>query len=795
MPRVLSDLVLRLLEKMPERRYGSAQSLLADLREADARLDETGAIAPFDLGLVDLDRQLPLPERLFGREAERAALAAAWQRARRGPFQVLVVSGEAGIGKSALVHELGDKVVAQGGRTLTGKADITRRHTPHAPLRDAFRDVAASLDGARGRRIAAALGAGARSLGDLVPGLERVTGEPPPLLAVDPVQRDDRLLLAVRAFLGGLATADEPLLLFIDDLQWADAATLEVLASLVAGGSDLGPVLLVLACRPEETAAVEAARTLVAAVAAGAPTQLVLNVPPLPLEVVQTLFAETFHVDAPATRALAELLVGKTAGNPLFLRRLLRFLQQAGLLSRDPGTGVWGWDPAQIAAVQVTDNVVELLTLTLRTLPDPVQQLLGVAACVGRNIPLALLAAAHGQPEEATARALAPAVAERLVRPGGDGRSFVFVHDRVLQAVYTSLPEDRRRTLHLRLGRALLAETPDGGPDERLFAIVDQLGRAGDRLTDGERIRLAELCLRAGDRARDASAWVPALDHHRRGIEHLGADGWRTHPALAAALHRNALAGAYIVGNLPVAAELFEAAVAHAPSAADRAPFYATRVWAGIARGAADEGVRAGREGLALFEDAVPATTADAAEAGARELAMVEVNLAGRPIDRLVDAPPMQGRAELAQMELLTALNSAAFVVAPPLRPFVVGRMVNLTLRHGPGPGVHAGLRGPCNPPAAAAGRVRARRRPGPPGAGPGREARRPGVALPCPGQLRRPGATVARTAARHPALAAPGPGDRPAGRGHAPRRLGAGDRGGRPVLPGGRAVAHPGRD
>ena len=202
-----------------------------------------------------------------------------------------------------------------------------------------------------------------------MPGLERVTGEPPPLLAVDPVQRDDRLLLAVRAFLGGLATADEPLLLFIDDLQWADAATLEVLASLVAGGSDLGPVLLVLACRPEETAAVEAARTLVAAVAAGAPTQLVLNVPPLPLEVVQTLFAETFHVDAPATRALAELLVGKTAGNPLFLRRLLRFLQQAGLLSRNPGTGVWGWSAVLIAAVQVTDNVVELLTLTLRTLP------------------------------------------------------------------------------------------------------------------------------------------------------------------------------------------------------------------------------------------------------------------------------------------------------------------------------------------------------------------------------------------------------------------------------------------
>ncbi|MBZ4421747.1 ATP-binding sensor histidine kinase [Myxococcus sp. RHSTA-1-4] len=703
-PEALSGIVLKLLAKMPEERYQSAESLRLDLLEAQRRWRGAGRVGPFELGRHDIAQALIVPETLYGREHESAALWRALERARSGASARVLVEGPAGIGKSTLVERLRRKVEDEGqGRFISGKFDELHGNLPYAPLLEAFRRLLRTLLAtpaglpAWKRSLREALGTNARVLTDVLPELEQLLGRQPPVPTLEPLESENRFLLTFQAFVQALAEEARPLVLFLDDLQWADSASLRLLRGL-AMAPDLHHVLLVCAFRDEELKPGHPLARALADIAGADALVEHLHLAPLDTEALTALCAEALRSPPERVRPLATRVWQKTAGNPFFVGRFLRHLHQAGLLTYDVERGAWEWDLAGVERSGVTENVVELMVLAIRRLPERTQRVLKVAACFRDRVDLWLLSALVDQPAGETAGALWSALREGLLVPQGEGPRFTrpqdvdaplvqeasyrFVHDRVRQAAYSLLSRDERQVLHLQLGRRLGEALSESEPDERLFEVVDHLNLGAAGVKDAaERLRLAGLNARAGRRARAAAAFGPALAYLTRGLELLPQDAWRSHPELALRLHREAAECAYATGHHARAEALIQEALAHTASRFEQADLYNLLVLACTAHRAYSEAFHWGRQGLRLFGLELPEH--DVPEALSAELAEVERNRRGRSLEELLAAAPMHESEQLACVRLLASLGSPAFFSNPALFSFIRVRTLNLTLQHG----------------------------------------------------------------------------------------------------------------
>jgi predicted ATPase/signal transduction histidine kinase len=688
-PVVLSAMVLKLLAKMPEDRYQSASALAVDLAEARARLDATGTIAPFELARSERTPELVPTGRLYQRESERARLRGAWERAVLGERNLALLSGPAGVGKSILAAELGRRIEEGGGGLLAGKFDRSGRPAPYAAVAEATADRVGDLlaapdaerEAAR-QRLREALGSNAGLMIELCPELHRLLGDQEPVPPLGPVESETRFLLTFQAFLRSLAGADRPMAILLDDVQWADLATLRLLRFL-AIDADLPRLLLVLAARTEELAADHPVAALLARVAeAGTPVERI-DVAPLEEAALTDLCGDLLQCDASRARSLAQLLRRKSGGNPLFVWQLLHYLHGQGLLSRDPGRSSWSWDPARIESVQVTDNVADLLVAALGGLSPEVQLVARAASCLGRVVAPELISAVTELSPEAAGRALVTAVEQGLlVRMAG---GFAFVHDRVAQAADALLTEPERQRFHRRAGRHLLAGCTERELDDRVFVIADHMHRAGPIGDEpGERIGLVELNLRAARKARRSSAPGPAMVYLERGIALLPEDAWRTHHPLAFALYSQAIEGATFTGQAATADRLFAETLARADSVLEKASLYDVCLRAAIVHGKREEALRLGREGLHLLGIGLPASESDPAIA--HELTALAERLRARPIEELRRAPAMEDPVALLCMQLIGHLVSGTYATFPNLSAFLVARRINLSLVHGPAP-------------------------------------------------------------------------------------------------------------
>ncbi|WP_437624289.1 protein kinase domain-containing protein [Sorangium sp. So ce1151] len=550
-PEVVSAIAMRLLEKSPEQRYQTGEGAARDLERALEALRETGEIRPFPLGARDWENRIRRPSWLFGREREQQALREALARARGGATELALFSGPSGVGKSALLGALRDEARLAGGLFAAGKFDRLQRGTPHAALAQAFRAIARRRlsDSAEALErwttaARAALGANARILVDMAPELARILGEPPALLEVSPAEAKHRFQLTVQRFVRATATAEHPLVLFIDDLQWADAPSLALLEA-IATDPEIGHLLLLGAYRDGEVdgappaRALPPLRALVEATRASGRRAEVRALGPLDEQALVEMVDDMLRGAGNEVRALCSLVRAKTDGSPFFVEQFLRALHEQRLLLRDTYTGRWYWEAERIERAAVTDNVVALLTEKMGRLPEEPRRMLVAGACVGADFEASLVSAAAGLPPEALRRAAEALLQEGLLVAAseGEGEAYAFVHDRVQQAAYELPGGDERPGLHLALARALDRRWSARGGDAELFALVHHYLRAAGHLREAaERRRAAERCLAAGLRAKAASAYAEAVRFLRAGRELLGADGGAADDSGAAAV-------------------------------------------------------------------------------------------------------------------------------------------------------------------------------------------------------------------------------------------------------------------
>ncbi len=681
-PRLLSGIVLKLLSKMPEARYQTATALAADLGEARERWRVARSIEPFELGSLDLALELPLPEKLYGRERELAELRAAVERVTTGPRELLLIAGDAGIGKSALVQELRDDLLgrplqpstesrprAEGrGRFISGKFDLRGANAPFASLIEALRGLVGELKeetaerrGFYRARILQAVGDHGRVLTELLPDLEDLIGVQPAPTPLEPFEAQTRLHVTLQAFVQVFATAGKPLVIFLDDLHWADAASLEALRAL-ATDPDGKHMLLLGAFRPRDVGPGHPLARFEAALRRARTPATRVDLAPLTERAVQALLSDALAATPARVAPLAELLSRKTAGNPFFLRQILGTLHKTGLLSFDLRERRWRWGIAHIERVGITENVVELLLGAIRRLPEETRELLPLAACIGKVAGLGMLVSISDRSEIETRAALEPAFREGLLVADAEPGKYRFVHDRIQQAAYSLLSEPQREELHLRIGRVLVARSV-AKLEDATFEATDQMNLGSGVLTlADEKLDLARLNHRAALKAKASTAFGPALAYLRSGLAILPAGAWEAEPDLTMLLQREAAECAYLTGDYVLSDELVEDALAHATSPAPRIDLYNLRIVSATARAAWQEALDHGRRALAELGYALSfASGRDIEPAIAEEKRAVDALLGGRSPEILRDLPLMTDPTDQSILRLLVNLSHPAW--------------------------------------------------------------------------------------------------------------------------------------
>ena len=531
-PTSVSAITMKLLSKTVEERYQTAAGVESDLRRCLSDWETLGCVQDFALGAHDTPDRFMIPEKLYGRDREVGTLLTAFDRVVAGGRPELVlVSGYSGIGKSAVVNELHKPLVPPRGLFASGKFDQYKRDIPYATLAQAFQSLIRPLlskteEGLRKWRDALreALDPNGLLMVELVPELKHIIGEQPPVPELPPQEAQRRFQLIFRRFIGVFARPEHPLALFLDDLQWLDAATLDLLEDLLTR-TDLQHLLLIGAYRDNEVNATHPlVRKLDAICQAGAALQdIVLT--PLGRDDLSQLLADSLHCEPERAAPLAQLIHEKTTGNPFFAIQFISALADEGLLTFEYGEGRWVWDLRRIHAKGFTDNVVELMVGKLNRLPAETQKALQQFACMGSSAQFEMLRMVYQGSVEDMHDHLWEAVRSGLIFRADD--SYRFLHDRVQEAAYSLIPKERRASAHLRIGMLLAAHTPPAKREEAIFEIVNQLNR-GSHLVNAveERERIADLNLIAGRRAKVSTAYDSALKYLRAGSALLTEETW-----------------------------------------------------------------------------------------------------------------------------------------------------------------------------------------------------------------------------------------------------------------------------
>ncbi|MEG4584335.1 AAA family ATPase [Microcoleus sp. MOSTC5] len=703
-PLVLSEIVSKLMAKNAENRYQSALGLKYDLEKCLTQVQETGQIESFELGDGDISDRFTIPEKLYGREKEVTELLAAFERVSAGNTEMMLVAGFSGIGKTAVVNEVHKPIVRQRGYFIKGKYDQFQRNIPFSAFVQAFRDLMGQLISELDTqlqtwktRILAAVGDNGQVLIEVIPELENIIGKQPPAAELSGSAAQNRFNMLMQKFVQVFTSKEHPLVMFLDDLQWADSASLKLLQFLM---EDTGYLLVLGAYRDNEVSLVHPLIFTVNEIVKTGARVNTITLPQLSEPELNRLVADTLNCELSIAEPLTKLVAQKTKGNPFFATQCLKALHDDKLITFDWDIRHWQCDIAQVRALAITDDVVEFMAVQLQKLPTQTQEVLKLAACIGAQFDLNTLAIVGEKSSEETAAFLWRALQEGFILPTTEiykffiqtdsltatqsaaNQTYKFLHDRVQQTAYSLIPDEQKQIAHLKIGQLLLTHTSATEKEEKLFEIVNQLniGKSLILYQSGQ-IELAKLNLRAGQKARAATAYTAAFEYCTTGIALLGEDRWQPQYELTLALYEAATETAYLSGKFDQMKQLAAIITEHSKNLLDTIKVYEVQIQAAQAQHQFLEAVQIALKSVERLGTSLPEQPSQLDIAKAFEA--TKSILAGRqPLD-LITLPQMTDPNKLAALRILKSVSSSAFVATPALLPFIVLEQVNLSVQYG----------------------------------------------------------------------------------------------------------------
>jgi len=705
-PAVVSDIVLRLIAKNAEQRYQSALGLKHDLEKCLGQYRETGTIERFELGEHDRCDRFLIPEKLYGREQEVQTLLEAFERVVAGNCEILLVAGFSGIGKTAVVNEVHKPIVRQQGYFIKGKFDQLNRNIPFSAFAIAFRDLMEQLLGESDaqlqewkEKILAAVGENGQVLIDVIPELKRIIGTQPPVPELSGSAAQNRFNLLFEKLIAVFTTKEHPLTLFLDDLQWADSASLNLLTVLM-GKSRTGYLLLLGAYRDNEVFPAHPLMLSLGELEKQKTTISTIILAPLSVSHINQLVAQTLSCTVELAAPLTHLIYQKTKGNPFFTTQFLQGLHEEGLIAFNDNLGYWECDLVKVQDAALTDDVVEFIAGRLYKLPEATQNILKLAACIGNQFDLETLAIICEKRSEEAAADLWTALREGLVLPQSQAYKFFqgeekeeekaegikvsyrFLHDRVQQAAYSLIPENQKVRTHFNIGQLLLKTIDPSQRENYVFDMVRHLNLSIEFIDQqNQRYELAELNLIAGKKAKSCTANTAAFEYLNIGLSLLADNAWQAEYELTLNLHLEATEASYLKSDFENMERLGQIAIDRARTLLDRIKVYETQLQAYSVQNRFIDGIDTGLRCLKLLEIDFP-DNPDLAEIGSW-LARTQAALEPFTSEELLNRSEMKKPQILSAMRILSRLIPLSYFGRPSLFPIIACQGILLSLEYG----------------------------------------------------------------------------------------------------------------
>ncbi|MCE7922961.1 MAG: GAF domain-containing protein [Haliscomenobacteraceae bacterium CHB4] len=702
-PPVLEALIFKLLDKSPDRRYQSANGLKTDLEQCIRMYEKKGNIEDFTLASMDRSDRFRIPQKLYGREQEVHFLLETYEEAARGKAKYLLVSGYSGIGKSSLIREIHKPIVASRGHFASGKFDQFNRNTPYSAVITAFQNLMRQLLSESDEKIAmwrnrlhTALGANGRVIADVIPEVQLIIGEQAEVATLPPSESQNRFNLVFLEFVQALAMPEHPLVLFLDDLQWADTPSLKLIEVLLSD-KETAWLLLIGAYRNNEVDATHPLARTLQELKKSEDTVVELLLKPLQINELNQLVADTVHCSSAEALPLSELLLEKTGGNPFFANEFLKSLHTDQLIVFDHLNNRWDWDIEKIRERNITDNVVELMRNKIQLLDEHTQHLCRYAACIGNKFDLFTLATVGEKSPQATARKLWPAIREGLIVPIGSeyrlaeisagmgqllNSEYRFLHDQVQHAAYALLDNESKRSLHLKIGRLMLQNFTVRDKNDRIFELATQFNHGATLIEeDNEKITVAELNLTAGKKAKNAAAYEPAFRYLMTGIQLLPQDAWQRYYDLTLDMYNECAEAAYLSGNTDEMERLTDVVFGRAAQLLHKVKAYTVKIQGYLSLTRNEEALNTCLEIMRMLGVRFPVKPNKLDIV--KSLIATKLRLRGKTADQLVSLPEMTDPKAAALMEILPYAASSSYFAKPNLFPLIVFKQLSLSVRYG----------------------------------------------------------------------------------------------------------------
>ena len=717
-PVAVSHVIAKLLAKTPEERYQSAWGIQTDLETCLHQLQTTNEISIFPLGSQDFSEKFSIPQKLYGREQEIAQLLNAFERINQGSTELFLISGYSGIGKTALVNEIYKPITRQRGKFIRGKFDQLQRDIPYSAIRQAFQDLvyqilsepANSLQ-SWNQRILEALGNNGQIIIDIIPELEKIIGQQPPVEQLGKTESENRFNLFFKRFLRVFCQSYHPLVIFIDDLQWADLASLDLIEQLISD-SDIRYFFMIGAYRDNEVSPTHPLMYTLDKIIQAEVSISQITLCPLQFNQINQLIADTFSYPTQKLERLTDLIIHKTGGNPFFITQFLSSLYQEKLLvfnksKQSEQSGYWQWDIEQIRNIPITDNVVDLMINKIKKLDYKTQKIFKLASCIGNQFNLEILSIINQKDQIITAQELQPAINEGFIIPLDNTYKiplfynleeslislsttnifYHFLHDKVQQAAYSLISEDEKAMFHLQIGRLLLKKIKKGDLENNIFSIVNQLNQGHELIKEqSEKDNLAELNIKAGKKAKASKAYNIALIYLEKALQLLSLDSWINQYQLTLEIFIEATEMQYLNSQFEEVTVLSDQIQKNAKDILDLVKIYEIIIQSHYAQLQLKTAIDTAFEVLAKLGINITSDINQQQQQIIQEQKKVEDFLKSKRIEQLVDLPLMTDPYKLAAVKILLIVTSSAIITNPQLYPLVTLISVNLCLHYGNSP-------------------------------------------------------------------------------------------------------------
>ncbi len=698
-PQIVSDIIMKLLEKNAEDRYSSAFGLKNDLEICEKQLLETQNISTlkFELGNNDFSGELDIAQKLYGRSEEINTLLDAFEESCCGASKLLLVAGFSGIGKTALIQEVRKPMTEKKGYYITGKFSQFQKNIPYFAITQAFNSLCKHMMfeeltvlNSWKSSIEKALGNNAQIIVDLIPDLQLIIGEQPKVVQLGAIETENRFLGCFKKFIKVICTSEHPLILFIDDLQWADVASLNLLKSIVSD-EKIKHLLIIGAYRDNEVGSGHRLTMTIDELKKDEITVDTIKLENLTKEDIANLLSESLKCDLKQSQPLADLTHLKTLGNAFFTHQFIHMLYKNELLNFDFTNNLWVWDIKKIKSENITDNVVELMTSKMVQLPKQTLEIINLSACIGSHFSLQELTVISGYDSAKIVTLLAPSLMEGLIKPLSDDYKYVseskkiefgFVHDRIQQAAYEMTTGDAKREVHLKIARLLLENSDENKLQKNLFYIVAQFSHCLDLITDEkEKKEVCSYYVLAGKKAKQSTAYQTSLSFLLNAQKLLSTDCWHDKYELTLDIFTMLVELSYLIGDYKKMDEYYEVVSKNSNSIEDESRICNIKIQSLIFQNRLNDGIK---EGLIYFNQmGIEFPDEVTFDDVGKELGNLASLLKDADIESLYKLDEMSNEKIKIAMSINVAIIPAAYQANPTLMILLILKQVELAIKYG----------------------------------------------------------------------------------------------------------------